>query len=148
MTTDDWIKLLGIGAGVGTSLYGANQASNAAQQQNTNVANSQAQLTQIAEEERKRRDALTQMFMPSLLRDMGMNGGQRTGMLGSMFSRMGGGQTAPQPQPGVSPGGGGYQSPNDLIMANNPYDGDPSQMVSGGDASTGPLSDRQRRGAL
>lgn len=117
MTTDDWLKLLGIGAGVGTSLYGGHVASNAANTQNQNVKQSQDQLLQLAAQERAHRGALEQMFMPSMLRDMGMSGGQRSGMLGSLFQQAGGGgsmagQQQPQQVPQASMNQGTTQDPN------------------------------------
>lgn len=97
MTTDNWLQLLGIGAGVGANVYGATQANNAANQQNQQVSQSQNQLYALANQESQRRNQLQSLFLPSLMRDMGIKGDPS--MLGSLFQPMGGGQQQQPQQP-------------------------------------------------
>ncbi len=108
MTTDDWIKLLQIGAGAGASIYGASQANQAANAQNANISQSQQQLYELAQQEKQRRDQLTSLFLPSMLKSMGIQGSPS--VLGGLYQQAGGftsGTQAPATNSqGIYPGQG------------------------------------------
>ncbi len=78
-----------IGGGI-SSIIGAHSASSAANQQNQRISDSQNQLYGLAQQDRSRQNALTQLFLPSVLRDMRVNYNPQ--QLGNLFQQAGSGQ--------------------------------------------------------
>ena len=81
------LSLLLGGGGLLSSIFGASSANNAVKQQQQQIANAQNQMYGLANAQNNTHNNLGQLFLPSILRDMGISANKM--QLGNLFQSAG-----------------------------------------------------------
>ena len=118
---DQWGPLILTGAGAGANLIGSNMASGQIDQVNQQNQQNTQWLQQQAAEEKQRRDVLTKMFMPAILKNMGYRNPR---MLQQLMGSPIGAQQPPEAPP-LGGGGGGDPAQDQYArdMGEDPWGG-------------------------